>query len=475
MSVAVVVGSGPNGLAAAVRLAQHGVRVTLLEAADVIGGGTRSSTRTVEGLLHDDCSAVHPLAVASPFFRSLALEEHGLRWLQPSIDIAHPLDDGEAGVVRRSLVETTAGMGEDGPAWRRLFGPFAGSFGALADEVLAPPLHRPTRPMLLARFGLRALPSASWTAARWKLPHVRALFAGIAAHAAYSLRTPLSSAVGLFLGSAAHAHGWPVAQGGSRSISHALGELLRGQGGVIETGVRVDSYDQLGRPDVVLLDTSPAAAAQIVGRRLPASVAAAYRRYRYGPGVLKVDFAVRDGVPWTNRACRRSGTVHVGGTFEEIARAERDVRRGVVPRAPFVLVGQQYLADPTRSDGDVHPVWAYAHVPHASRAAGAEIVADQIERFAPGFRKRVVATVVRTTRQLHLHNANYIGGDINGGANSPSQLLLRPRVAWNPYATGVPGVYLCSSSTPPGPGVHGMCGFHAANHALKYLGLVPAD
>ncbi|MGW5250937.1 phytoene desaturase family protein [Streptomyces sp. NPDC004129] len=469
MSTAVVVGSGPNGLAAAVRLAQHGVRVTILEAADTIGGGTRSSVRTGQ-LIHDDCSAVHPLAVASPFFRSLQLEQYGLRWRWPRIDIAHPLDGGSAGVLARDLAGTAAGLGEDTRSWTRTFGPLADSFDDLAREVLAPVAHRPSHPALLATFGARAVLPATWTAARWHRPETQALFAGIAAHATYSLRTPLSSSIGLFLGAAAHAHGWPVAQGGSQSISEALAALLRQHGGVIEKGVRVESYDQLDRPDVTLLDVVPAAATDILGDRLPGRVAAAYRRYRHGPGVLKVDFAVRDGIPWLNQACMEAGTVHVGGRAEEIAEAEGRVLRGVMPRQPFVLVGQQYLADPTRSQGDLHPVWAYAHVPRGSRSATADPVVEQIERFAPGFRSRIVTMTVRTPRELHQHNANYVGGDINGGANSPCQLLLRPRPTWNPYATGIPGVFLCSSSTPPGPGVHGMCGFHAANHALKYLG-----
>lgn len=473
MTTAVVVGSGPNGLAAAVRLAQEGVQVRVLEAKDTLGGGARS-VRSEAGLVHDACSAIHPTGAASPFFRSLALAEHGLHWRWPQIDLAHPLDSGSAGVLLRDLERTAELLGEDGAAWLRLFGPLSSSFDELVEDVFRPVAHWPSHPLRLARFGVDALAPASWTARRWTTPEARALFGGVAAHAFHRLSTPLSSSVGLMLGAAGHAHGWPVAQGGSQSISNALASLLGALGGTVETGVAVDSLDGLGRPDVVLLDVSPRAALAICGDRLPPRTARAYRRYRYGPAAYKVDVDLRGDVPWTNEACRRAGTVHVGGTFEEIAAAERDIVRGTMPARPFVLVAQQYLADPSRSVGELNPVWAYAHVPHGHPGNVTQAILDQIERFAPGFRERVVATSVRSVRGLQEHNANYVGGDISVGANTPRQLVLRPRVALDPYRTGIPGVYLCSSATPPGPGVHGMCGYNAAQSALGHLSGLPA-
>lgn len=469
MTSAVVVGGGPNGLAAAIRLAQAGVRVRVLEAKDRIGGGARSSERIVPGLIHDDCSAFHPTGVGSPFLRSLHLEEHGLRWRWPEIDLAHPLDSGSAGVLWRDLDRTTDAMGVDGPAWRRVFGRLARRFDALAEDILRPVTHWPAHPVLLAAFGVQALVPASVTVRRWQLPETRALFGGVAAHAFVPLTAPLSSAVGLMLTAAGHAYGWPVAEGGSGAITDAMAARLTALGGVIETGVHVDALAALGRPDLVLLDVGPGAAARIIGDRLPRRVARAYRRYRYGPGAFKVDFAVEGGVPWRNEFCRRAGTVHVGGGFEEIAAAEARVVRGVMPARPFLLVGQQYLADPTRSAGGVVPVWAYAHVPNGHRGDVADVVTAQIERFAPGFAARVIGRYVRSAPRMQEYDPNYVGGDISIGANTGLRVLLRPRPAIDPYATGVPGVYLCSAATPPGAGVHGMCGYHAAGSALRHL------
>ena len=469
MTTALVVGSGPNGLAAAVRLAQTGVQVRVLEAEDTIGGGARS-VQSDSGLVHDECSAIHPTGVASPFFRSLPLADHGLRWLWPEIDLAHPLDTGSAGVLVRDVARTAELMGPDGPAWQRLFEPLSRSFDDLVQDVFRPVVHVPSHPLRLAAFGVNALAPASWTARRWRTDEARALFGGIAAHAFSRLTAPLSSSVGLMLAAAGHAHGWPVAEGGSQRISDALTSLLAKLGGTVETAVVVDSLDQLGRPDIVLLDVSPRAAARICGGRLPARTARAYRRYRYGPAAYKVDFDVRGDVPWTNEACRRAGTVHLGGTFEEVAAAERDIVRGAMPARPFVLVAQQYLADRSRSVGDLNPVWAYAHVPHGHSGDVTGAIVAQIERFAPGFRAQVVATRVRSVQQMEQHNANYVGGDISVGANTARQLALRPRIALDPYSTGIPGVYLCSSATPPGPGVHGMCGHNAAQSALRHLG-----
>jgi phytoene dehydrogenase-like protein len=469
MTDALVVGSGPNGLAAAVALARAGLRVTVLEAADEIGGGTRTSELTVPGVLHDHCSAVHPLAVGSPFLRTLDLARHGLEWCWPEIDLAHPLDGGRAAVLVRSLEATATGLGSDGPAWQRLFGPFATRFDGLGEDILRPIVHLPKHPVLLTRFGLAALAPASLLARRWHTDEARALFGGMAAHAFRPLTSPTSASVALALGASAHRFGWPVAKGGSRAITDALAAELISLGGRIETGHRVTSLREVEDADVVMLDLSPTAAADLAGDRLPKRVRRAYRRYRYGPAAFKLDLAVEGGVPWTNEDCRKAGTVHLGGTIEQITAAEREVSAGRMPARPFVLIGQQYLADPSRSAGDVHPIWAYAHVPHAYPGDATQAILDQLERFAPGVRKRIVGQAVRTPAQFEAYNSNFIGGDISNGANDPMQLLLRPRPAIDPYRTGIPGVYLCSAATPPGAGVHGMCGSNAAASALKQL------
>ncbi len=470
MSDAVVVGSGPNGLACAVALAREGVGVTVLEAEETIGGGTRTSELTVPGLLHDECSATHPMAAGSPFLNSLDLEKHGLEWLLPEIDLAHPLDDGSAGVMVQSIEETARGLGEDGAAWKRVFGSASANYGALLEDMLAPIIHVPRHPLRLARFGIPAAAPASLLARSWKTPQARALFGGVAAHAFSPLSRPMSSSVGCALIDACHAFGWPVAKGGSRAITDALASVLLELGGKIETGQRVTSSTDLTGIDILVFDTTPAAVAEIAGNRLPARVARSYRRYRHGPGAFKLDLAIEGGVPWTNEVCRRAGTVHVGGTFEEIAIAERAINRGEMPARPFVLVGQQYLADPSRSVGDLHPLWVYAHVPSGYTGDVTESVLGQIERFAPGFRERITETSIRAPADLEAYNSNYIGGDIITGANSPVQVLFRPRFALDPYSTGIHGVYICSAATPPGAGAHGMNGYNAARSALRHLG-----
>jgi phytoene dehydrogenase-like protein len=469
LSQAVVVGSGPNGLAAAVELARNGVEVTVLEAEDRIGGGTRTSELTVPGLLHDDCSATHPMAVGSPFLRSLDLDRHGLEWLWPEIDLAHPLDDGSAGVMVRSLEETARGLGEDGAAWRRVFGSASAHFGELLEDIMRPVLHLPSHPVRLVRFGLGAATPATLLARSWRTPQARALFGGVAAHGFSLMNRPMSSSVGCALISACHAFGWPVAKGGSGAISEALASVLRAHGGTIETGRRVTELAELGGADIVVFDLAPEAVAGIAGDRLPARVSRAYRRYRHGPGAFKLDLAVEGGVPWTNEACRRAGTVHVIGRFEEIVLAERAINRGSMPERPFLLVGQQYLADPQRSEGDLHPVWAYGHVPSGYTGDASEAILGQIERFAPGFRDRIVASNSRGPADLEAYNANYLGGDIITGANTPVQLLFRPRFALDPYSTAAPGLYICSAATPPGAGAHGMGGYNAARSALRSL------
>jgi phytoene dehydrogenase-like protein len=467
MSSAIVVGGGPNGLAAAARLARAGVSVTVLEAADTVGGGARSSEYLVPGLLHDHCSAAHPMAISSPLFKSLELP--GLTWCAPEIDCAHPLDDGTAGAFARSFDTTDALLGADGRRWRRVFAPVAAHFDDLFADISQPVIRVPKHPITLGRFGVRVLPSATVLARAWSTPQAKALWSGVAAHAFWRLDRPLTSAVGVTLTASAHAHGWVVAEGGTQSIVDALVADITANGGRIETGTTITSRHELPEHDALLLDVSPGAAATILGDSLPDRVAKAYRRFNHGPGAFKVDFAVEGGVPWTAEVARRAGTVHLGGTIDEVVANERAVVDGRMPDRPFVLVGQQYLADPTRSSGDVHPVWAYAHVPHGFTGDATEAITAQFERFAPGFRERVVGMAVRSTTDMSVYNPNYVGGDIIGGAGSPLQTVFRPRIAIDPYATGVPGVYLCSASTPPGAGAHGMCGSNAADRALAKL------
>jgi phytoene dehydrogenase-like protein len=466
---AIVVGSGPNGLACAAALTRAGLEVTVLEAEATIGGGTRSAELTVRGVLHDVCSAVHPMAAGSPFLRTLDLERHGLAWCWPEVDCAHPLEDGSAGVLVRSLEETARGLADDGAAWRRVFAP-SQTFRALTDDLFRPLLHVPRHPLRLARFGIPATMPATALARAWKTPQARALFGGVAAHALSPLGRPMSSAVGMALTCACHAFGWPVARGGSHAITDALAAVVREDGGRIETGVRVASLADVTGSDAVVFDLAPRAVADIAGEQLPPRIQRAYRRYRHGPGAFKVDFAVDGGVPWTHEACRKAGTVHVAGSFEEVVAAERDINRGRMPARPFVLLAQQYLADPSRSVGDVHPVWSYAHVPSGYAGDATKAVIGQIERFAPGFRERIVATATRSTAEIAAANANYVGGDIITGANTPLQTTIRPRLALDPYSTGAPGLYICSAATPPGAGVHGMNGYNAAQSVLRDLG-----
>ncbi|MEU8530772.1 NAD(P)/FAD-dependent oxidoreductase, partial [Streptomyces sp. NPDC048629] len=462
MTTAVIVGGGPNGLAAGALLAEAGLRVTLLEAADEVGGGTRSVEAILPGLLHDHCSAIHPMAVGSPVLRHLDLERHGLRWRLPEIDCVHPLDDGTAGVLLRSVEETAAGLGPDGDRYRALTAPSVRRWDALAEDVMGPLLRIPSHPLLLARFGLPTVLPAAALARLFRTPQARALWAGVAAHAYQPLSHPFSSAIGLGILTAGHAAGWAVAEGGSQSIARSLAAVLLAHGGTIHTGVRIRDRREIPPADVTLLDLDPGQVAALYGDRLPARAAAAYRRFRRGPGAFKVDLAVAGGVPWTDERARRAGTVHLGGTFDEVARTERDVTEGRMPERPFVLVGQQYLADPARSVGDVHPVWTYAHVPHGYDGDATEAILRQIERFAPGVRDRIVGRHVTRPADFAAANPNFAGGDVLTGAKTVPQLVLGPRAAVDPYATGVPGVYLCSAATPPGPGAHGMCGAGAA-------------
>jgi phytoene dehydrogenase-like protein len=470
MTDAVVVGSGPNGLAAALTLAASGVDVTVLESADTVGGGTRSGELTLPGLVHDECSGFHPLAVDTPFARQFNLSGYGLTWRWPEVQYSHPLNGGTGAAVWRSVEETARHLGPDGRSWRGVFGSLTRRFGDIAEDFLQPMLHVPRHPVKLARFGAYSVMPAKVLARRWSTPEARALFAGVAAHALRPFGAPASSAIGVALGTAAHRYGWPVAEGGSASIGNAATALLAKLGAKIESGVTVRSLTELGESDIVMLDVAPAAAARIVGDRMPRRISRALTNYRHGPGVFKVEFAVADGVPWLHEESRRAGTVHVGGTFEEVAAAEKSVQQGHMPERPFVLVGQQYVADPTRSRGDVHPLYAYAHVPAGYTGDASRAIEAQIERFAPGFRERVLARHVRSVAAMEEHNANYVGGDVVTGANDALQLVFRPRVALNPYTLGVPGVFLCSAATPPGAGAHGMCGYNAAKSALRWLG-----
>jgi phytoene dehydrogenase-like protein len=469
MAEAIIVGSGPNGLACAAVLARAGVEVTVIEMAETIGGGTRSSELTVPGVIHDHCAAVHPMGVASPVFEELRLEDHGLEWLWPELDMAHPLDGCRPGVLHRSLATTAAGLGEDGQRWLRLFGSSVAGFDRLRHEILGPVVHPPRHPVKLARFGLPGLLPATALSRVFGTPQGEALIAGAAAHSFSPLTQPMSSAVGMALIVSGHAGGWPVARGGSRSVTDALASVILSSGGRIETGRRVASLAELPAADAVVLDLDPRGVLKVAADRLPPRTERAYGRYRYGPGSFKVDLAVQGGVPWIDEACRRAGTVHVGGSLEQIAFAEREVNRGRMPEQPFVLVCQQYLADPSRSAGDIHPVWAYAHVPAYYDGDATGAILDQIERFAPGLRERIVASAERSPAGFEQYNPNWVGGDIAAGANTPKQMLMRPLVGLKPYDTGIPGVFICSSATPPGGGIHGMCGANAADAVLKRL------
>jgi phytoene dehydrogenase-like protein len=465
---AVVVGSGPNGLAAAVTLARAGWKVRVLEAAGSIGGGARTLPLTLPGFLHDPCSAIHPFLPVSPFFRTLPLAEHGLSLVEPPAAAAHPFDDGTAALLLRSTRDTAGGLGADGRAWRALFEPLVESFDALAREVLASPLHLPRRPLLFGRFGLAALrPARRLAEARFSGARARALFAGLAAHAVRPLEARGSAAFGLVLGAAAHAVGWPFPAGGAGRIAGALASILAEAGGEIATGVRVVSLGDLPPARAVLLDLVPREVLAVAGPRLPAAYRRALGRFRHGPGAFKVDYALSAPIPWRAPECARAGTVHLGGPLEEIARAERDAAEGRLPERPFVLVAQHSLFDPSRAPAGRHTAWTYCHVPHGFAGDATAALEAQLERFAPGFRDTVLSRAVRGPVALERENPNLVGGDVGGGENSLAQTIFRPVARAVPWATPVPGLFLCSASTPPGGGVHGMCGHLAARAVLR--------
>jgi len=465
---AVIVGSGPNGLAAAITLAHAGCSVLVCEANATIGGGARSAELTLPGFVHDVCSAVHPLAAGSPFFRTLPLEQFGLEWIHPEIPLAHPLDDGSAACLYQDVDFTADSLGADAHAYRCLMKPLTLRWQNLANEFLQPMLHFPQHPITLARFGIPAICPATFLAKfLFKHEDARALFGGIAAHSFLPLDAPVSSAFALVLGITGHAVGWPIPRGGSQKISNALAGCLRGLGGKIEVDRRVENLSDLPKSRAVLLDVSVWEFLRLAGEQLPPAYRHRLERFRHGPGVFKIDYALSEPIPWKAEPCRRAGTIHIGGTMDEIAAAERDVSRGKSPKRPFVLVAQQSLFDETRAPRDQHTLWAYCHVPFDCKLDVSDRIESQIERFAPGFRECVLARHKMSSADLARSNPNFTGGDINGGAANLMQLIARPIFSPTPYRTPLPGVYLCSASTPPGGGVHGMCGFHAAHAALR--------
>jgi phytoene dehydrogenase-like protein len=465
---AVVVGSGPNGLAAAIRLAQAGLSVLVVEANDTVGGGLRSAELTLPGFLHDVCSAIHPLALGSPFLRTLPLEKYGLKWIHPELPLAHPLPDAQVALLRRSLAETSQGLGRDRLAYERLMAGFVRNWEVLIEEILRPLVHLPKNPIVLARFGWQGIRGARTLAKkRFSAEPARALFGGLAAHSFLELESLGSAAFGLMLALLGHAVGWPLPQGGSQKLADALAAHFRSLGGEITTGLRVETLEQLPLSRATLLDLTPRPVLRILGERLPPSCRRAFERYRYGPGVFKVDYALARPIPWSATECRGAGTVHVCGTLDEVAAAEREVAEGRAPSRPFVLLAQPSLFDSTRAPNGQHTAWAYCHVPNGSTFDMLDRLEAQIERFAPGFRDCILARYASHCQDLERKNANLIGGDINGGAADLWQLIARPRLSSNPYRIPVPGLYLCSSSTPPGGGVHGMCGVQAAETALR--------
>lgn len=462
---AVVVGAGPNGLTAAVELARRGFAVALYEAADTVGGGARTEELTLPGFRHDPCSAVHPLGVGSPAFQAMPLARYGLEWMHPELPMAHPFPDGTAAVLSRSVGETAMSLGsDDAGTYRRLVAPFLGKWDTMAADFLRTQWDGfPRDPVTYVRYGLLAAQPAALLARRFRGDKAKGMIAGLAAHAIAPMTGLATSGIGLIFALAGHAVGWPVPQGGSQAISDALAGYLRDLGGTIHTGAEVKRLDELPPARAYVFDTSPTALARIAG------LGNAYRDYRYGPAVFKIDYALDGPVPWTADAARRAGTVHIGPTYQEIDGAMRAAVQGRDPSVPFLITAQPSVVDPGRAPEGKHTYWAYGHVPNGWEGDATEVVERQIERFAPGFRDLVLARAVAGPPQLAAHNANYVGGDIGCGAFAGLQTLIRPKLGRVPYETAHPAVFLCSSATPPGPGVHGMSGHHAAKAVWRRL------
>lgn len=461
-----VIGSGPNGLAAAITLARAGLDVSVYEAENVPGGAARTLELTLPGFLHDFGSAVHPMAVVSPFFQSVSIERRGVKWIHSPAPLAHPLDNGDAVLLHRYLIDQQTELGRDGQIWRDLFGPLVRHWDALAEDTLQPMAHVPKHPIILSKFGAKAFMPAAWLArSQFRTPRARALFAGIAAHSFLSLRAPISSAVGLMLGAVGHVAGWPIPEGGAQSITNALVAEFESLGGRLNLSHRVLGIQELPAAELAMCDLSPRQLLQLAGERLSPAYQKSLALFRPGPGSFKVDYALSDPIPWRAIQCRSAATVHVGGTFEEIAASESAMSQGRIAEKPFVLVAQPSLFDSSRSPDLKHVAWAYCHVPNGCPVDMTNAIEQQIERFAPGFRDCILARSVMTPARLESMDANLVGGDISGGGMDMLQFLLRP--TWRYYSTSARNIFLCSSSTPPGGGVHGMCGYNAACQALK--------
>ncbi len=464
---ALVVGSGPNGLAAAIRLAQEGRKVRVVEAYDQIGGGTRTLELTLPGFKHDICSAVHPTAVSSPFMRTLPLEDYGVEWIHPELPLVHPLPDGDAVVISKSLDETLDGLGKDADAYRRLYKPFVNSWFGLAKDLFAPFSLLPGKPFKMARFGWYGLRSArAFVDQIFKEERTKTMFGGLAAHSIIPLTYPGSAAFGLVLGSSLHAVGWPFAKGGSSTLTSAMAEYFKSLGGVIETGVRITDREQLKDYPAVFFNTSPKTMVNVMGGAFPEAYRNKISKYRYGPGVFKIDYALSAPVPWKNQHARKAGTLHVGSSMEELVHSEQQAWDGIVSEKPYLLISQQTIADPGRAPEGKHTLWVYAHCPNSSTFDMTAIIENRIEELAPGFKECILAKNTVNTAEFEDYNANYVGGDINVGAATLSQLFTRPVARISPYTTPLKGIYICSSATPPGGGVHGMCGYHAARAAI---------
>lgn len=463
---AVVVGAGPNGLSAAIRLQQAGLSVIVIEKESTVGGGTRTVDLTLPGFKHDICSAIHPLAAASPFFKTLPLDKHGLEYIYPVVAAAHPFDDGRAGVLTHSIQETAQALGEDQEKYLSLMGPLVRSWPRIVSDVLGP-LGLPSSPSGFAAFGLKALTSATQFSKNFRTREAQGLWAGMAAHSIQPLSNIATSAVGLVLLITGHSGGWPYPRGGSHQITLALASYFQSLGGTIQTDLHVRSMDQLPSSHAILFDVTPRQMLEIAGHKFSSLYRWQLERYRYGMGVCKVDWALDGPTPFTAGVCRNAGTVHLGNTFAEVAEAESAIWKGRHPEKPFVLFAQQSLLDSSRAPAGKHTAWGYCHVPSGSDVDMTERIENQVERFAPGFRERIIGRSTLTALQIEMYNPNYIGGDINGGVNDLAQIFTRPALRWSPYKTSAKGLYICSSSTPPGGGVHGMCGLRAADRALK--------